>query len=44
MGTQKIKMIVEKTTEKLSSKSGSTLKTEKLGRTMTKPVAVKKPK
>lgn len=44
MGTEKTKMMVEKANDKSTEKPGSTLKTEKFGRTMTKPVNVKKPK
>lgn len=44
MRNEKTKMMVEKITDKPSEKPGSILKTEKFGRTMTKPVNVKKTK
>jgi len=44
MGNEKTKTMVEKSTDKSTAKPGLVTKTEKFGRTMTKPSNVKKPK
>ncbi|MET4142626.1 hypothetical protein [Pedobacter sp. UYP1] len=44
MATEKTKLMVEKPSDKQPAKPGLIIKTEKLGRTISKPININKPK